>query len=157
MTVEFEPIVGRYLSMDVAGRMCRMYVEEAGSGIPVLCLHTAGADSRQYRHIMLDPEITQHFRVIAFDMPWHGKSFPPRGYEVEEYRLTADTYTEAILAVASAGNLNYRLLTNRSSSGECRLASGGGNVKFIWVPSVSGMHRCSLGHHGLFDDCARPI
>ena len=102
-----------------------MYVEEAGSGIPVLCLHTAGADSRQYRHIMLDPEITQHFRVIAFDMPWHGKSFPPRGYEVEEYRLTADTYTEAVLAVASAGNLNYCLHTNRSSSGECRLDPGG--------------------------------
>jgi hypothetical protein len=47
--VEFEPIVGRYLSVDIGGAAYRINVEEAGQGVPLLCLHTAGADSRQYR------------------------------------------------------------------------------------------------------------
>ena len=29
-----EPIVGRYVSFDIAGRRCRVYFEEAGQGIP---------------------------------------------------------------------------------------------------------------------------
>src|SRR5690606_11428385 len=66
---ELEPIVGRYMSFPVQGRNCRVYFEEAGQGIPLVCLHTAGADGRQYRHMMCDPEITAHFRVLAFDMP----------------------------------------------------------------------------------------
>ena len=36
--------------------------------------------------------ITARFRVIAFDMPWHGKSSPPAGWEDEEYRLTSRDY-----------------------------------------------------------------
>ena len=43
----FEPIVGRYLNLDLSGRPHRLYIEEAGSGIPLVCLHTAGADGRQ--------------------------------------------------------------------------------------------------------------
>jgi hypothetical protein len=44
---EYEPIVGRYLKLDLGGRAHRLYVEEAGQGIPLVCLHTAGADNRQ--------------------------------------------------------------------------------------------------------------
>jgi len=66
---EFEPILGRYFTLNVAGDDCRIYVEEAGRGIPLVCLHTAGADARQYRHLMCDPAITGHYRVIAFDLP----------------------------------------------------------------------------------------
>ena len=76
----FEPIVGRYISMVVAGDTMRIYVEEAGSGIPLVCLHTAGSDSRQFRHLMTDPSIKDHYRLLAFDMPWHGKSNPPIGW-----------------------------------------------------------------------------
>ena len=76
---EYEPIVGRYLKLDLGGRPHRLYVEEAGQGIPLVCLHTAGADNRQWRHLLNDAEITRHFRVLAFDMPWHGKSLPPVG------------------------------------------------------------------------------
>lgn len=117
MTAEFEPIVGRYARLTLAGRDCRVFVEEAGGGIPLLCLHTAGADSRQYRHLMVDPEIAAHFRVVAFDMPWHGKSFPPAGYENEEYRLTAEAYTEAILAVADALALDRPVVMGCSMGG----------------------------------------
>ena len=99
MSAEFDPILGRYLRLSIGGRAQRIYVEEAGSGIPLLCLHTAGADARQYRNLMLDEAITTRFRVIAFDMPWHGKSSPPEGYQDEEYKLTTRSYVETILAV----------------------------------------------------------
>ena len=117
MTVEFEPIVGRYATLTLDGRPCRVYIEEAGSGIPLLCLHTAGADTRQYRHLMVDPAVTDHHRVIAFDMPWHGKSFPPPGFEDEEYRLTAESYMEAIVTVTDALELDRPVLMGCSMGG----------------------------------------
>ena len=40
---EFEPIVGRYLPVRFDGVDYRIFVEEAGGGVPLLCLHTAGA------------------------------------------------------------------------------------------------------------------
>ena len=117
MAVDVEPIVGRYTTLTLDGRSCRVFFEEAGNGIPLLCLHTAGADSRQYRHIMVDPAITDHFRVIAFDLPWHGKSFPPPGYENDEYRLTTEGYTETILTVADALELDRPVLMGCSMGG----------------------------------------
>ena len=96
MAVEYEPIIGRYVRTEISGRPHRLYFEEAGQGIPLVCLHTAGADARQWRHLLNDSEVTQHFRVLAFDLPWHGKSNPPDGWHNEEYRLTTDGYTEII-------------------------------------------------------------
>jgi pimeloyl-ACP methyl ester carboxylesterase len=102
MAPQFEPIAGRYLRLDLLGRPHRLYVEEAGQGIPLLCLHTAGSDARQFRALLNDPRVTEHFRVIAFDFPWHGKSSPPAGWQDEEYRLTSRDYTDIILTVADA-------------------------------------------------------
>lgn len=96
---EFEPIVGRYLTVAIDGIDHRVYVEEAGQGIPLLCLHTAGADSRQYRHLLNDPEVTDRFRVVAFDMPWHGRSDPPPGWWLTRYELTTEQYLSIIRAV----------------------------------------------------------
>ena len=45
-----EPILGRYLHLTLDGRPHRVYFEEAGQGWPLVCLHTAGADGRQFRH-----------------------------------------------------------------------------------------------------------
>lgn len=97
--VEFEPILGRYLAVDCDGARYRIYVEEAGSGIPLLCLHTAGADSRQYRHLLGDEEVTRRYRVIAFDLPWHGRSNPPERWWLMKYRLTTSGYLALIRAV----------------------------------------------------------
>ena len=77
MSARLEPITGRYAHIELDGRAHRLYYEEAGSGIPLLCLHTAGSDGRQYRAVLNDATILKHYRVIAFDMPWHGKSSPP--------------------------------------------------------------------------------
>jgi pimeloyl-ACP methyl ester carboxylesterase len=103
----YEPIVGRYLRLDLLGKPHRLYVEEAGEGIPLLCLHTAGSDARQYRAILNDPAITSRFRVIAFDLPWHGKSSPPEGWHLEpEYRLTAADYRAIVVGVSEALGLD---------------------------------------------------
>lgn len=99
---DLEPIVGRYLRLPLGGRPHRVYFEEAGQGIPLVCLHTAGADGRQFRHLMNDEAVTRHFRVIAFDMPWHGKSLPPVGWQDEEYRLTTRAYVELIMTFCRA-------------------------------------------------------
>jgi pimeloyl-ACP methyl ester carboxylesterase len=100
--MRIEPITGRYAHIEVEGRGHRLYFEEAGEGIPLLCLHTAGSDGRQSRAVLNDAEITRRYRVIAFDMPWHGKSSPPAGWEKEDYRLTTGRYTGMIMSVARA-------------------------------------------------------
>ena len=94
-----EPIVGRYLTLDDRGRRYRIYFEEAGTGIPLVCLHTAGADSRQYRHLLNDDAVTRHFRVIAFDLPYHGRSNPPDGWWLDRYLLTSADYSALVRAV----------------------------------------------------------
>ena len=99
MSVQFEPIVGRYVKLDLRGRPHRVFYEEAGQGLPLICLHTAGSDSRQYRGVLNDPEVIANYRVIAFDMPWHGRSSPPVGYENEFYSLDADLYMDTIWTV----------------------------------------------------------
>lgn len=117
MSVVFEAMVGRYLQVDVAGAPCRIYFEEAGSGIPLVCLHTAGADNRQYRHMLNDPDITSRYRVIAFDMPWHGKSYPPEDWQGTEYRLTTKLYADTILAFCRALDLHKPALIGCSIGG----------------------------------------
>src|SRR6476469_3941601 len=100
-----EPIVGRYLTLDIEGSSHRVFFEEAGSGVPLLCLHTAGADSRQYRHVLNDPAITKHYRAIAFDMPYHGRSNPPDGWWLKRYKLTTSSYASMIRAFWQALDL----------------------------------------------------
>ena len=116
-----EPVIGRYLRLDLDGRPQRIYFEEAGEGIPLICLHTAGADGRQYRNILNDPEITKNFRVIVFDLPWHGKSSPPAGFEKEIYQLTTDSYVGVTMAVKKALGLDDAVVMGCSIGGRAVL------------------------------------
>ncbi|MDG1273277.1 MAG: alpha/beta hydrolase, partial [Alphaproteobacteria bacterium] len=97
-----EKIKGQYLHLDIDDIPHRLYFEEAGNGIPLVCLHTAGSDSRQYQHLLNDPSITQNFRVITFDLPWHGKSSPPHGFEKNVYQLTTESYLSIIVSFLKA-------------------------------------------------------
>ncbi len=117
MAATVEPIVGRYVNLAIEGRAHRIYFEEAGQGIALVCLHTAGADGRQFRHMMNDPAITDHFRVLAFDLPWHGKSSPPDGFQDEDYRLTAASYVAAIRAFCAALGLDKPVVLGCSIGG----------------------------------------
>ena len=112
-----EPIAGRYFNMSVKGESVRIYFEEAGTGIPIVCLHTAGSDSRQFRHLMTDASITEHYRVLALDMPWHGKSNPPIGWREIEYKLTTGLYKETVVAFCQAMELNQPAILGCSMGG----------------------------------------
>jgi pimeloyl-ACP methyl ester carboxylesterase len=120
-TPTIEPVVGRYLRLDFNGKPHRIYFEEAGQGIPLLCLHTAGADGRQYRALLNDADITRRYRVIAFDLPWHGKSSPPAGFESVDYRLTTDLYVDTVMAVSRALGLDRPVAMGCSIGGRAVL------------------------------------
>src|SRR5665213_2614001 len=114
---QMEPILGRYIWIESAGIRYRIYFEEAGAGIPLLCLHTAGADSRQYRHLLNDGDVTRQFRVIAFDMPYHGRSNPPEGWWLQKFLLTTRGYVSIIRAVWSALQLTRPIIMGCSMGG----------------------------------------
>ncbi|MDF1854637.1 alpha/beta hydrolase [Pseudooceanicola sp.] len=105
MSIRIEPILGRYAHIDIEGVSHRIYWEEAGQGIPLVCLHTAGSDGRQFRAILNDPEVTAQYRVMVFDMPRHGKSSPAPGTVDDEYALTSETYVAQIMAFCQAMGL----------------------------------------------------
>ncbi|HIO38272.1 MAG TPA: alpha/beta hydrolase, partial [Rhodospirillales bacterium] len=84
---------------------------------PLVCLHTAGSDSRQFRHLMTDPSITDHYRVLTFDLPWHGKSNPPIGWREIEYKLTTGLYKETVVAFCQAMELNQPVIMGCSMGG----------------------------------------
>jgi pimeloyl-ACP methyl ester carboxylesterase len=115
--VMIEPIVGRYIHMDILGKAHRLYVEEAGQGIPLVCLHTAGSDTRQFRAILNDPDILKAFRVICFDLPFHGKSSPPEGWHTQEYKLSTQDYTDIVLTVCEALALDKPVVMGCSIGG----------------------------------------
>ena len=116
-----ESIVGRYVNVEHAGETCRIFYEEAGAGMPLLCMHTAGADSRQWRHVLNDAQITKHFRVIAFDLPYHGRSTPPEGWWLKKYKLSTNAYAGIIRAVWRTLELQRPVLMGCSMAGAITL------------------------------------
>jgi pimeloyl-ACP methyl ester carboxylesterase len=117
----FDPITGRYVYVEVGSVRNRVYFEEAGEGEPLVCLHTAGADSRQYRHLLCDEEVTDKWRVIAFDMPHHGRSLPPEGWWEEEYLLTTGVYAETVMAFMKSLDLQQPVVLGCSMGGAVAL------------------------------------
>jgi pimeloyl-ACP methyl ester carboxylesterase len=64
-------ITGHYVSVD--GN--RTYYDACGEGIPFVCVHTAGADAREYQYL-LPLLAARGYRAIALDLPGHGRSYP---------------------------------------------------------------------------------
>ncbi len=127
---EIEPICGRYVHLEVEGVRYRIYFEEAGKGIPLVCLHTAGAHASQYRHIMCNEAVSAHFRVLAFDLPWHGKSTPAPGWQNTTYALTSEVYEQIVLAFVTALGLERPVIMGCSMGGRLvvRLAAAHGDA-----------------------------
>jgi pimeloyl-ACP methyl ester carboxylesterase len=105
----FDSAVGRYVYIRVDGVQYRVYFEEAGEGkVPLILQHTAGADGRQWRHVLEDPDYQKLFRMVAYDLPYHGKSLPPtsqRWWE-QEYILTRSGLMDTVLAISDALDLD---------------------------------------------------
>jgi pimeloyl-ACP methyl ester carboxylesterase len=117
----FEAIRGGYVWIDIDGTEYRIYYEEAGEGTPLLCLHTAGADSRQWRHLLNDPDVTRRFKVIAFDIPFHGRSNPPANWWLKRYELSANLYFGSVRGVWKAFGLERPVVIGCSIGGAMAL------------------------------------
>jgi pimeloyl-ACP methyl ester carboxylesterase len=105
---EFDTAVARYVYVKIQGVQYRVYFEETGQGIPMLLQHTAGSDGRQWRHLLEDTEIQKRFRMIAYDLPFHGKSVPPATVKwwEKEYRLTTQLVMDSVVAISRALELD---------------------------------------------------
>ena len=124
---KFSPVTGRYVTIavddpDLGGEYKVFYLEN-GQGRPLVCQHTAGCHNHQWRDLLEDDEITQRYRVIAYDLPRHGKSDPPNDREwwKEEYRLTTNFYTKFIVTLCDALELEEPIFMGSSFGGNVAL------------------------------------
>src|SRR5262249_49764713 len=78
---------------------------------------TAGADSRQFRHVLNDADVTRQFRVVAFDFPWHGRSNPPANWWLMRYRLSTKAYLGIVRAVWQALEIEKPVVLGCSMGG----------------------------------------
>ena len=115
----FDSPVGRYIHLELEGQDHRVYFEEAGQGIPILLQHTAGCHGSQWRHLFECREITDHFRLIAYDLPYHGKSLPPVGpkWWETEYKLTGSFLRSVPLVLSQALTLDRPVFMGCSVGG----------------------------------------
>ena len=111
-------VTGGYVPVTAGGTTYHVYHEHAGSGRDLLCLHTAGADGRQFHRLMADPRITAKHRMVALDLPWHGKSPPPSGGIPGAWRLNTDLYVALIMGFIEAAGLERPIVLGASMSGE---------------------------------------
>lgn len=109
---------GSYLQIVVGAHAASVYVEQAGSGQDLLLLHTAGADSRQFRYIFNDSRITASHRLVAFDLPGHGRSGVFDGMRPGDQALTTEDYAECVVAVVRKLGLNRPIVVGASMAGE---------------------------------------
>lgn len=109
---------GGYVSVPIAGRSYSLFHEQSGRGQDIVCLHTAGSDGRQFHRLMADARLTDHYRLTAFDMPWHGRSAPPAGALPGTWRLTTDFYVDTIMGFIAASGLHKPIVLGASMSGE---------------------------------------
>jgi len=116
--------VGGYLhlELDLPGAPAvdhRIYYETAGQGIPLLLQHTAGAHSVQWRHLFEMPEITDHFQLVAYDLPYHGKSIPPvdQTWWEDEYKLEGEFLRQIPVGVARGLGLDQPVFMGCSVGG----------------------------------------
>jgi len=118
-----EPITGRYVCVEVQGVKYRVYFEENGKGIPLVCQHTASAEGLQWRHLLNDEEVVSRYRVIAVDLPYHGKSLPPETLEwwKSEYKLTKSFFMDFHVAFSRALGLDRPVFMGCSIGGDIAL------------------------------------
>jgi pimeloyl-ACP methyl ester carboxylesterase len=115
---DHDDAVGRYVNLDVEGVRHRIFYEEAGTGVPLLCHHTAAADARQWRHLLEDRRVTSRFRVIAYDLPYHGRSLPAgEQWWAQEYVLTRSRAMGLAVSLAAALYLDRPVFVGSSIGG----------------------------------------
>jgi pimeloyl-ACP methyl ester carboxylesterase len=109
---------GRYVTVHAQGRDYVLYGEQHGAGRPILGLHTAGSDSRQFHRLAAEPALrAAGYAITAFDLPGHGRS--PAPGQPGAWALTTDLYAELILGFREAWGFTEKpVLLGASMSGE---------------------------------------
>lgn len=89
MSTETHEMVGRYTEV----RNTRAYYDSCGSGVPFICVHSAGTDGRLFRHTL--PAMAAYgFQAIAVDLPGHGRSFPIEWEPIDDLHEYAEWVME---------------------------------------------------------------
>jgi pimeloyl-ACP methyl ester carboxylesterase len=120
---QISPVTGHYITIEVDDCEYKVFYLENGSGQPLICQHTAGCHNHQWRGLLEDEEITKKYRVIAYDLPRHGKSDPPHNKEwwKEEYKLTAKHFVNFIVTLCDALGLEKPIFMGSSFGGNVAL------------------------------------
>lgn len=160
---EFDTAVGRYVYVRIRGVQYRVYYEEAGHGIPMVLQHTAGSDARQWRHLLEDGDVQKRFRMIAYDLPFHGKSVPPTGVRwwEKEYRLTTEVVMDSIVAISRALKLERPVYMGCSIGGylapDLALSHPGDFRAVIGVNAAIAGRQAPSSNPAAKSDLAKPI
>lgn len=106
---KFDSITGRYIHLNIQGVEYRVFYEEAGKGIPIICQHAGGGDGLEWTELLNDPAVTSKYHIIVPNLPYHGRSLPPESIEWwrQEYRLTKSFFMDFELELSRALKL-YR-------------------------------------------------
>jgi pimeloyl-ACP methyl ester carboxylesterase len=108
---------GSYLPLTLHNSATTIYLEQSGEGRDVLLLHTAGADSRQFRHLMNDSRVTDNYHLVSFDLPGHGRSEPYSDVQPGNQKLTTDSYVDCIMSVVRQMKLKQPIVVGASMAG----------------------------------------
>ena len=117
--------VGRYAYVRNGAREARIFYEEAGQGdVPLIFYPTAGADTRQWRHMLTYPALRSRFRMIAVDPPGHGKSLMPLGEKWWErsYSASRDELMGWVTGLVEALKLDRPIFMGCSVGGQLALS-----------------------------------
>lgn len=89
-----------------------LFVEEQGSGAPILCLHGTGSAAWMWDEAL--PELARFGRVIAYDRRGHARSERPAPYE----RTSVGEHADDAAAVLEALGAEPAVVIGRSYGGE---------------------------------------
>jgi pimeloyl-ACP methyl ester carboxylesterase len=146
---ETDDAVGRYAYVANGDQEARIYYETAGEGpVPLLLHATAGADSRQWRHMLAYPPLRQRFTMIAYDLPFHGRSLPSTGarWWEESYRPSRETLMGWAVGVVEQLGLDRPIFLGCSVGGQLALDLAAYHAsRFRAFVSLNGWARPSPG------------
>jgi len=94
----------------------RYYVEDTGTGIPLVLLHGFTGSTQSWQHLI--PELSKSCRVIAIDLPGHGRTDTP----AEPQRFAFMRVIDDLAAVARELAIEGAILAGYSMGGRVALA-----------------------------------
>ena len=122
---EEDHLRGGYVFVDLpTWGKTKIFYEQSGDAEkhPIIFLHTAGSDGRQYHGVMNHPDMLQRCHMTVFDMPGHGRSFPGQNQIPGKHTNNEDAYVAAIGAVIAALGLKKPIVCGASMAGHVGLA-----------------------------------